>query len=74
MAREDLKMNLPKITVDDLFSTQETRDSEKLGKVINIKLKDIDDFANFIFDYSRLNSAYVGKKTDVDVLGVFDKN
>ena len=44
MAKGDLKMNLPKITVDDLFSTQETRDSEKLGKVINIKLKDIDDF------------------------------
>lgn len=49
MAREDLKMNLPKITVDDLFSTQETRDSEKLGKVINIKLKDIDDFAEHPF-------------------------
>ena len=49
MAREDLKMNLPKITVDDLFSTQETRDSEKLGKVINIKLKDIDDFTEHPF-------------------------
>ena len=49
MAREDLKMNLPKITVDDLFSTQETRDSEKLGKVINIKLKDIEDFAEHPF-------------------------
>ena len=49
MAKGDLKMNLPKITVDDLFSTQETRDSEKLGKVINIKLKDIDDFAEHPF-------------------------
>ena len=41
MAREDLKMNLPKITVDDLFSTQESRDAEKLGKVVNIKIQDI---------------------------------
>ena len=49
MAREDLKMNLPKITLDDMFSTQESRDSEKLGKVINIKIKDIDDFSEHPF-------------------------
>ena len=47
---------------------------ERIRKIDAITKKDIDDFANFIFDYSRLNSAYVGKKTDVDVLGVFDKN
>lgn len=49
MAREELKMNLPKITLDDMFSTQETRDSEKLGKVINIKIKEIDDFSEHPF-------------------------
>jgi len=49
VAREDLKMNLPKITLDDMFSTQETRDSERLGKVININIKDIDDFAEHPF-------------------------
>ena len=49
MAREELKMNLPKITLDDMFSAQETRDSEKLGKVINIKIKEIDDFSEHPF-------------------------
>jgi len=49
VAREDLKMNLPKIALDDMFSTQEERDSEKLGKVINIKIKDIDDFEEHPF-------------------------
>lgn len=47
---------------------------ERIRQIDAITKKDIDDFANFIFDYSNLNSAYVGKKTDVDVLGVFDKN
>jgi len=49
MAREDLKMNLPKIPLDDMFSTQESRDAEKLGKIINIKIKDIDDFEEHPF-------------------------
>ncbi|MBR6690935.1 MAG: ParB/RepB/Spo0J family partition protein [Bacilli bacterium] len=49
MAREDLKMNLPKIKLDDMFSTQETRDAEKLGKIVNIKIEDIDDFAEHPF-------------------------
>ena len=49
MAREDLKMNLPKIKLDDMFSTQETRDAEKLGKIVNIKIEDIDDFADHPF-------------------------
>ena len=49
MAREDLKMNLPRIKLDDMFSTQETRDAEKLGKIVNIKIEDIDDFAEHPF-------------------------
>lgn len=49
MAREDLKMNLPRIKLDDMFSTQETRDAEKLGKIVNIKIEDIDDFADHPF-------------------------
>lgn len=49
MTREDLKMNLPKIKLDDMFSTQETRDAEKLGKIVNIKIEDIDDFADHPF-------------------------
>jgi len=42
-------MNLPKIKLDDMFSTQETRDAEKLGKIVNIKIEDIDDFAGHPF-------------------------
>lgn len=58
MAREDLKMNLPKITVDDLFSTQESRDAEKLGKVVNIKIQDIDDFEEHPFKVIENNEMY----------------
>ncbi len=44
MVKKETKMPLPKILLDDdLFSTQEQRD-DKLKKVVNINLNDIDDF------------------------------
>ena len=49
MAKNENKMNLPKITVDDLFSTQEERDSVNQEKVINISIKDISDFPEHPF-------------------------
>lgn len=49
MEKKEQKMPLPKITLDDLFTTQEERDSAKLEKVVEIKLNDIDDFPNHPF-------------------------
>ena len=46
---KESKMKLPKITVDDLFTTQEERDSLKQEKVINISIRDIEDFPNHPF-------------------------
>ena len=40
-------MHLP--TLDDLFTTQEERDSANLEKIVDISVKDIDDFPNHPF-------------------------
>ncbi|MBR4002801.1 MAG: ParB/RepB/Spo0J family partition protein [Clostridia bacterium] len=42
-------MQIPKITLDDLFSTQEQRDNANLEKVVDISIKDIKDFPNHPF-------------------------
>lgn len=42
-------MQISKITLDALFTTQEQRDSEKLEKVVDIKINNIDDFPNHPF-------------------------
>ena len=42
MAKNIPKMPLPKL--DDLFTTEEERTNDKLEKVIDIKISDIDDF------------------------------
>ena len=49
MEKKETKMQIPKISLDDLFSTQEQRDEAKLEKVFDIKLNDIDDFPNHPF-------------------------
>ena len=36
-------------TLDDLFSTQEQRDDEKLSKIRDIPLEEIDDFPDHPF-------------------------
>ena len=41
------KMPLPKL--DDLFTTEEERTNDKLEKIIDIKISDIDDFPNHPF-------------------------
>ncbi len=46
---KESKMKLPKVTLDDLFTTQEERDSTKLERVINIKINEIEDFPNHPF-------------------------
>ena len=47
MARNIPKMPLQKL--DDLFTTEEERANDKLEKVIDIKISDIDDFPNHPF-------------------------
>ncbi len=47
MAKEKLKMELPKITPDDIFSTQEDR--EKIATVRNIDIENIVDFPDHPF-------------------------
>ncbi len=47
MAKNIPKMPLPKL--DDLFTTEEERTNEKLEKVIDIKISDIDDFPDHPF-------------------------
>ena len=47
MAKNISKMPLPKL--DDLFTTEEERTNDKLEKVIDIQISDIDDFPNHPF-------------------------
>ena len=49
MEKKETKMQIPKITLDDLFSTQEQRDNANLEKVVDISIKDIKDFPNHPF-------------------------
>ena len=49
MEKKENKMHLP--TLDDLFTTQEERDSARLEKVVEISIKDIDDFLNTHLKY-----------------------
>ena len=49
MEKKETKMQIPKITLDDLFSTQEQRDNANLEKVIEVNLTDITDFPNHPF-------------------------
>ena len=44
MTDKDKRMELPKISLDDLFTTQTERDAEEY--VIPIPLSEIDDFPN----------------------------
>ena len=47
MAKNIPKMPLPKL--DDLFTTEEERTNDKLEKVVDIKISDIDDFPDHPF-------------------------
>ena len=38
MEKKETKMQIPKIKLDDLFSTQEQRDNAKLEKIVDIKI------------------------------------
>ena len=49
MEKRETKMPLPKMKLDELFSTQEERDNAKLEKIIDISLNDISDFPNHPF-------------------------
>lgn len=47
MANKERKMYLP--SIDDLFSSQEDRDNDKLEKIVNINMNEIDDFPEHPF-------------------------
>lgn len=49
MAKKELEMTLPKISLDDLFTTQEQRDYNNAEKVEDIKICNIDNFKNHPF-------------------------
>ena len=49
MEKKETKIPLPKMNLDDLFSTQEERDNANLEKVVEVKLTDITDFPNHPF-------------------------
>ena len=49
MEKQEQKMQVPKISLDDLFTTQEQRDDNKLEKVVDIRIDDILDFPNHPF-------------------------
>lgn len=49
MEKKETKMQIPRIKLDDLFSTQEQRDNAKLEKIVDIKIDCIDDFPNHPF-------------------------
>lgn len=49
MAKKELEMSIPKISLDELFTTQKQRDEAKLEKVQNISLDLIDEFPNHPF-------------------------
>jgi len=45
--KNERRMHLP--TIDNYFSTQEERDNEKLEKIVNLDINQIDDFPNHPF-------------------------
>lgn len=47
MAKNERRMNLP--SIDDLFTTEQERQDSALEKIININIKDIDDYPNHPF-------------------------
>lgn len=49
MKENEEKMHLPKVTVDDFFTTQEERDAKKLEKIQNIPINQISNFPNHPF-------------------------
>lgn len=49
MSKNEEKMHLPKVTLDDLFTDQKTRDNQDKDYIEYVPIKDIDDFPNHPF-------------------------
>ena len=49
MEKKKIDMQLPKITLDDLFTTQQEREEQNLEKIVNIELDKLDNFVNHPF-------------------------
>lgn len=50
MEKKKQEMKMQKITLDDLFSTQEQRDNDNLEKIVDVNIDLIDDFPNHPFN------------------------
>ena len=49
MKEKEEKMHLPKVSIDDFFTSQEERDAQKLEKVQKISITEISNFPNHPF-------------------------
>lgn len=49
MSKNENKMHLPKVTLDDLFTDQKARDNQNKDYIEYVPIKDIDDFPNHPF-------------------------
>ena len=52
MAKKELEMSIPKISLTELFTTQKQRDEAKLEKIQNISIDLIDEFPSHPFKVS----------------------
>ena len=66
MAKNIPKMPLPKL--DDLFTTEEERTNDKLEKVIDIKISDIDDFPDHPFKVIENEDMFNMRDVEVDLV------
>ena len=67
MTKNELNIKLPKI--DELFTTQAERDDEKLEKIVDIKISEIDDFPQHPFQV-RMNEDMEFLKNSIQEKGV----
>lgn len=54
------------ILTDALFDTD-----KRISEINALTVDDVNECLREVFDYSKMNAAYVGKKMDVDVLSIF---
>ena len=49
MKEKEEKMHLPKVSIDDFFTSQEERDAQKLERIQKISITEISSFPNHPF-------------------------
>ena len=69
MQDQKKKMRLPKVTVDDFFSTQEDREDKEKERVEQVNISDIVDFKNHPFKVE-VNDEMIKMKQSIEEYGV----